>query len=68
VKPKLYRIVVKEHEAPSVQHPDGRWVHLGYHPIHKTVSHTYPKRIAELVARRLANREPNHEFILEATR
>jgi hypothetical protein len=43
-------------------------VFKGYHPIHKTVSHTYPKRIAELVARRLAAREPNHEFILEATR
>ena len=65
---KLYRIVVVEKEAPSVQHPDGRWVHKGYHPIHRNVSHAYPKRIAELVARRLAAREPNHVFILEATR
>ncbi len=65
---KLYRIAVKEHEAPSANWPDGRWVFKGYHPIYKPVSHVYPKRLAELIAHRLAAREPNHEFILEATR
>ena len=65
---KLYRIIVKEHEAASVQHPDGRWVFKGYHPIYKTVDHAYPKRLAELVAHRLEAREPNHVFVLEATR
>ncbi len=65
---KLYRIVVIEKEAPSAYHPDGRQVFKGYHPIHKTVDHAYPQRLAELVAQRLEAREPNHVFVIEATR
>ncbi len=65
---KLYRIIVKEWEGPSAWHPDGRWVFKGYHPVHKPVSHVYPRHLARLVAKRLADREPNHRFELEPTR